>query len=50
MLYRWLFIVGFAIGMLILCWTLHCLDLADVQEDKMTSYEQILKNPTGAGR
>ena len=48
--WKWVVIIGIAIGLLITCWMFRYLEYADVQVDNMTAYEHILKNPTGAGR
>jgi NhaP-type Na+/H+ or K+/H+ antiporter len=48
--YRWLIIIGISIGVLIGCWYFRCIEWADRQTDTMTVYEQMLKNPTAAGK
>jgi hypothetical protein len=49
--WKWMFIIGFAIGFMLMCWTIRCFEVADEMEDKMTTYEQMLKvNPTAAGK
>jgi hypothetical protein len=48
--YRWLIIIGLSIGILILALTFRYMEWADSQPDHMTAYEQMLKNPTAAGR
>jgi hypothetical protein len=50
--WKWMVIIGLAIGFMLMCWTMKCFEVADKVDDKMsTVYEQMLKaNPTAAGK
>jgi hypothetical protein len=50
MSYKWLIITGLVIGALLFCLTFRVMEWADNKSDSMTAYEQLLKNPTAAGK
>jgi hypothetical protein len=50
MSYKWIIIIGVSIGILIGCWYFRCMEFAEERVDSMTAYQQLLKNPTAAGK